>query len=84
MERGFARHVGDVIQIARWIEMFQIDGGADDAFAQGKQGNCGFDSPRRPHRMPDHRLGRTHGEPVSMLTKQRFDGGGFRPVIEGG
>src|SRR5262249_34613407 len=82
VHRRLARHVGNIVQVAFRVWVFQIDGGRKDLVAQGQDGNAGFQAARAAQQMSGHGLGGANRN-LSVGAESTFDGFGFKHIADG-
>lgn len=82
---GFAGDVGDDVEVALGVLFLDVDGGRDDAVADGHDAGNEFDATCGTEHVTGHGFGGADGEAVlGVVAEGKFDGFGFGDVAKAG
>src|SRR6266850_2994510 len=70
---GFARVVRNVIQVALWILLVEVDGRGQALIAQRQNGDACFQSTRAAEQVPRHGLGRADSNFLDVFSEEILD-----------
>src|SRR5260370_25455588 len=78
--------VGDVVEAALWVELYDVHGGGRGLFEHGHDGDAGFEAAGAAEEVAGHGLGGADEElaAVGVLAEEGFDGLGLRRVADEG
>src|SRR5262249_751436 len=77
LKLGFARLVGNVIEVAFGIGIFEVCGRRNHLIAQREHANAGFQAAGAAQQMTGHGLGGADSDLLRMLAESALDGLGF-------
>ena len=80
---GGATDVGDIIEIATFFWIFEIDRGGDNPVLDGEGGSNDFDPTCAAEEVSSHGFSRTDGNLIRMVAQSLFDRGGLRGIVDG-
>jgi hypothetical protein len=74
-------HIGDIIQVALRVRNLVVNGWGQYTGIKGFDANDQFNGPCRGDQMAKHTFGAAHGDFISLLSKNLFDGQGLDSIV---